>query len=376
MTGPIVARDPGVGFGSSALPPNSKRLQGAADARNRPASCSPLCEQADNKADAVSCDRLHVIVLAAGKGTRMKSDLAKVLHPVFFRPMVCHVLDAVDPLGPEETVVVTGHQAERVEEELSSYELTFVRQTEQLGTGHAVLTTESSFSGKSGIALILCGDTPLIRPSTLQAMLGEHRDQQGTLTVMTTIAHDPSHYGRIVINEQGGIERIVEEKDANEAERRIQEVNAGIYCVDLAFLFAALRQVGTDNKQGEVYLTDIVTIARRQGLGVSRFLCPDPVEITGVNSRIELARANSIMQQRRNQALMLAGVTMIDPGSIFIENSVVVGRDTEIHSHCVLAGNTIIGQGCRLEPFSKLVDCRVGERTVIKSFSDLRDQVV
>ena len=322
-------------------------------------------------------DCLHVIVLAAGKGTRMKSDLAKVLHPVFFRPMVSHVLEAVGPLGTEKIVVVTGHQAERVEEAVSSSPgLTFVRQTEQLGTGHAVLTTESSFAGQSGIALILCGDTPLIRTSTLEAMLDEHRRQQGMLTVMTTMVDDPSHYGRIVGSAQGGIERIVEEKDADEAERRIQEVNAGIYCVDLAFLFAALRQVGTDNKQGEVYLTDIVTIARRQGLGVSRFVCPDPVEITGVNSRVELARANSIMQQRRNQELMLAGVTMIDPGSIFIEQSVVVGRDTEIHSHCVLAGNTVIGQGCRLEPFSKLVDCWVGERTVIKSFSDLHDQVI
>jgi len=321
-------------------------------------------------------DSIHVIVLAAGKGTRMKSDLAKVLHPVFFAPMVCHVLDAVRHLAPAETVVVTGHQAARVEEVLASYPVTFARQGEQLGTGHAVLTAEGSLHGKNGVVVILCGDTPLILPATLQAMVESHLRQQSTLTVMTTIVPDPTHYGRIVANPQGGIERIVEEKDAGEVERKILEVNAGIYCVDLAFLFAALKQVGTDNKQGEVYLTDIVAIARRQGLEVGRFVCPDPLEITGVNSRVELARANTFMQQRRNQALMLAGVTMMHPDSIFIENSVVIGRDTEIHSHCVLAGNTVIGESCRLEPFCKLVDCRVQDRRIIKSFSDLYKQEI
>lgn len=321
-------------------------------------------------------ESIYVIVLAAGKGTRMKSDLAKVLHQVFFAPMVCHVIECVRSLVPDEIVVVTGHQAERVEEALASYPVSFVRQREQLGTGHAVLTTEESLCGRSGLGLILCGDTPLIRPTTLQAMVDSHRHQQRTLTVMTTIVDDPTHYGRVVVTAEGGIERIVEEKDADEDERRIREVNAGIYCVDLAFLFAALRQVGTDNKQGEVYLTDIVAIANRQGNTVGSFACPDPLEIIGVNSRVELARVNMIMQQRRNQALMLAGVTMIHPDSIFIENSVSVGRDTEIHSHCLLAGSTMIGEGCRLEPFCKLVDCRVQARAVVRSFSDLSGQVV
>ncbi len=321
-------------------------------------------------------DSIYVIVLAAGKGTRMKSDLAKVLHPVFFAPMVCHVLDSVRLLAPEQTVVVTGHQAERVEEVLASYQVEFVRQREQLGTGHAVLATAETLRARHGIALIVCGDTPLIKASTLQSMVDSHLRQQRTLSVMTTIVDDPTHYGRIVANAECGIERIVEEKDADEGERRICEVNAGIYCVDLDFLFAALRQVGTDNQQGEVYLTDIVAIARQERHEVGRFVCPDPLEIIGVNSRIELARANSIMQQRRNQALMLAGVTMIHPDSIFIENSVRIGRDTEIHSHCVLAGNTVIGKGCRLEPFCKLVDCLVQDRAVIKSFSDLCNQTI
>lgn len=316
------------------------------------------------------------IVLAAGKGTRMKSDLAKVLHPVFFSPMVCHVLNSLAALDVHETVVVTGHQAERVEKALAAYSVTFVHQQEQLGTGHAVLSTKEALADRRGVALILCGDTPLIKIGTLKAMVDTHRLGHSDLTVMTTVVEDPTHYGRIVMDAQGGLERIVEEKDADAAERLIQEVNAGIYCADLSFLFAALNQVGTENSQGEVYLTDIVAIARREGRMVSRFPCPDPLEITGVNSRIELARANAVMQERRNEGLMLSGVTMIDPGSIFVEPSVEIGRDTEIHSHCLLAGQTVIGQGCRIEPFTRLADCRVRDGAVIRSFSDLRDAVI
>jgi len=307
----------------------------------------------------------------------MKSERAKVLHPVFFAPMICHVLAAVRPLAPAETVVVTGHQAEQVEAVVSSYDaVRFVRQRQQLGTGHAVLITEEALGGKQGLVVILCGDTPLIRAETLQDFVDSHRRGVGVLTVMTAIVPDPSHYGRIVTNAQGGIERIVEEKDADAEQRAIGEINGGIYCADLSFLFAALKQVGTDNQQGEVYLTDIVAIARRQGREVGRFICPDPLEITGVNSRVELAVANTIMQQRRNQALMLAGVTMIHPDSIFVENSVQIGRDTEIHSHCLLTGQTVVGEGCRIEPFCSLIDCRLGDGVCIKSFSNLHGQEV
>lgn len=320
-------------------------------------------------------DELYAIVLAAGKGTRMKSDLAKVLHPVFFKPMVCHVLEAIRGVGPEQTIVVTGHQAEQVEATIAPFAVSCVRQQEQLGTGHAVLSAEEQLAGKKGVALILCGDTPLIQTATLRAMIKHHHLHQSTITVMTTVVEDPTNYGRIVANDHDVIERIVEEKDADAVERAIREINAGIYCVDLAFLFSALREVGTDNTQGEVYLTDIVAIAGRKGLAVTRFACDDPLEIVGVNSRVELARANGVMQQRRNQALMLAGVTMIDPASIFVAHGVSVGRDTEIHSHCVLAGETVIGQGCRLESFCKLTDCQISDKAVIPSFADLQGEV-
>lgn len=306
----------------------------------------------------------------------MKSDLPKVLHPVFFAPMVCHVLNAVHNLTPVETVVITGHQAEQVESVLRDFPVSFARQDVQSGTGHAVLMAEGQLADRTGTALILCGDTPLVKPSTLRAMLDAHHRQQNTLSVMTTFVDDPANYGRIVTNTQNSIERIVEEKDASPEERQIREVNAGIYCADLTFLFAALKQVGTDNKQGEVYLTDIVGIARQEGHEVGHFVCADPLEITGVNSRIELARANMIMQQRRNNELMLSGVTMMHPDSIFVEHSVSIGKDTEIHSHCLLEGNTVIGEGCRLGPFCHLSNCQVQDQAVIDSFTQLRDQMI
>lgn len=319
---------------------------------------------------------LFAIVLAAGKGTRMKSDLPKVLHPVFFAPMVCHVLDALHELKPVETVVITGHQAEQVESVLAGQPVRFARQNEQNGTGHAVLMAEEALGDNTGTALILCGDTPLVTSSTLRAMIDAHHRQKSAISVMTTFVDDPTNYGRIVTNDHNSIERIVEEKDATPHERQIREINAGIYCVDLAFLFSALRKVGTDNKQGEVYLTDIVGIARNEGHEVGHFVCADPLEITGVNSRVELARANVIMQQRRNVELMVSGVTMLHPDSIFVENSVKIGRDTEIHSHCLLEGDTVIGEGCRIGPFCHLSNCQVPDRVVIKSFVNLRDQMI
>lgn len=306
----------------------------------------------------------------------MKSDLPKVLHPVFFAPMVCHVLETIGHLNPVETVVITGHQAEKVEKALEDFPVRFARQNVQMGTGHAVLMAEESFKDMTGTVIILCGDTPLIKDTTLRAMVAGHHSQQSTLSVMTTIVDDPANYGRIVTDGQNSIKCIVEEKDASPSERQIREVNAGIYCVDLSFLFSALRQVGTDNKQGEIYLTDIVGIARKEGHEVGHFVCADPLEITGVNSRVELAQANVIMQQRRNQELMLAGVTMIHPDSIFVEKSVTIGQDTEIHSHCLLEGSTVIGKECHLGPFCHLNNCQVQDRAIVNSFAKLSDQVI
>jgi bifunctional UDP-N-acetylglucosamine pyrophosphorylase/glucosamine-1-phosphate N-acetyltransferase len=311
---------------------------------------------------------IYAIVLAAGKGTRMKSGRAKVLHEVLFAPMVSHVLDSLAELGASP-VVVTGHQAEKVEDALTAYDASFVRQHEQLGTGHAVLATEDALVGKTGMVLILCGDTPLVRPQTLRQMTESHVKNQNCLTVMTTVLDNPTNYGRIVCGDAGEVQRIVEEKDASEKERQIAEVNAGMYCVEIAALFAALHQVGADNAQGELYLTDIIEIIKNDGARVGKFVCQDKDEILGVNSRVELEAANDIMRQRVNREFMLAGVSLVGSASIYIEKTVSIGLDTTIMGNCYLTGKTVIGSGCRIGPFCNLHNCDIKEGSTVPSFS-------
>ena len=245
-------------------------------------------------------ERIKAIVLAAGKGTRMKSSKAKVMHEVFFAPMLHHVLNAIMPLGLESSVVVTGHQAEAVENSLNDYDVVFARQEKQIGTANAVLAAEKFYRDFEGTVLIICGDTPLVRAETLQAMVAAHSTSEAILTVMTTNMPDPANYGRIVTDDQGNLLRIVEEKDASLAEKEIKEINAGIYCVDGSFLLNGLHEIGSDNRQGEYYLTDLIEVARKNGLSVNRYICEDPLEVLGVNSKMELARANTVFQMRQN----------------------------------------------------------------------------
>lgn len=241
---------------------------------------------------------ITAIILAAGKGTRMKSSLAKVLHELGSRPMIHHVLDAVKGSDCDETVVVIGHQGKDVAEVCAGYPARFVEQKEQLGTGHAVLATAEAVAREKGVVLILCGDTPLIRSTTLQAMLDQHLAGNHFLTVMTTCLDDPLNYGRIIKDDTNRVVAIVEEKDASDEQRRINEVNTGIYCVDRDFLFNALREVGTDNAQGEVYLTDIVGMAHAQGRPVDSFRCDDSAEVFGINSRQQLEQAEILLKER------------------------------------------------------------------------------
>jgi bifunctional UDP-N-acetylglucosamine pyrophosphorylase/glucosamine-1-phosphate N-acetyltransferase len=313
---------------------------------------------------------ITAIILAAGKGTRMKSSRAKVLHEVFFKPMLHHVLDAVQDAGIEKTVVVVGHQAESVVHCLGGYTFTPVRQAEQLGTGHAVLCAEDACAACETV-LILCGDTPLIRPDTLRAMISHHRDMRSPLTLMTTLVADPYGYGRIITNDNEQVTGIVEEKDATPDQRRIREINAGIYLVDRQYLFGALRQVGTDNSQGEVYLTDIVAIANRQGHTVNRFIHSEPVDVLGVNSRVELAQAHAELQRRRNTELMLAGVTMYGPETIYIAQGIPVGQDTIIHPGVQITGNSSVGIGCLIEAGVFLHDCTIANNAIISAWSSL-----
>jgi bifunctional UDP-N-acetylglucosamine pyrophosphorylase/glucosamine-1-phosphate N-acetyltransferase len=244
---------------------------------------------------------VYGLVLAAGLGTRMKSSKAKVLHEVHGKPMLLHVMDTIKKLSLDYTYVIVGHQREKVAELLSGYKAGCIIQAEQLGTGHAVLCAEKELINTGGSVLILSGDVPLIRAETLQAMIADHARNKPVLTLMTTIMDDPTNYGRIVRSSQGRLQGIVEEKDASAKQKKIREINAGIYCAEIPFLFKALQKIGTDNKQGEMYLTDIVKIAIDSGLRVDTFTGASSEEVLGINSRDELARANEYLKQLSNE---------------------------------------------------------------------------
>lgn len=314
---------------------------------------------------------LSIVILAAGKGTRMKSGKAKVLHPVFGAPMVHHVLDATNDLHALQTVVIVGHQRESVVGALTGYDITPVIQQEQLGTGHAVLIAEHAVPTDVETVMILCGDTPLIQPDTLQEMYLAHTQSGVAVTVMTTLLDNPTNYGRILCDDNDRVIGIVEEKDATSEQKKINEINAGIYCVNRRFLFDALKKVGTDNSQGEVYLTDIVGLAVGQGLVVEKYVAPRSGDVLGVNSRVELALANSELQMRRNEVLMLQGVTLQSPESITISSDSTVGRDCLVEKGATITHHSHLGEQCLIEQGAILRNCTLGNRVVIGAYSVL-----
>ncbi len=320
--------------------------------------------------------QLSVIILAAGKGTRMKSSQAKVLHEVFFAPMVHHVLEATEPLAPEKTVVVVGHQQNLVRDALANFDVSFACQEEQLGTGHAVQVSSDHFDDSPGVVMILCGDTPLIRTNTLDAMINQHLEYQRDLTLMTTILDDPLNYGRIISDKDGNVTKIVEQKDASTTEKDIREINGGIYCVDKKFLFSALQYVGTDNNQGEVYLTDIVQLAVDAGMTVGKYIAPDPIEILGVNSRLELSKAQIELQLRHNYILMSNGVTMYNPESIRISPSATIEKDTIIEANVIISGDSALGESCLVKQGAIIEDSTLGFGVVVGPYSCIFGQAL
>lgn len=308
---------------------------------------------------------LSTIILAAGKGTRMKSSRAKVLHEVFFAPMVHHVVRAILPLEAGKNIAVVGHQAEQVRAALAGFPVACVEQRQQNGTGHAVLAAGQAVPAECADVLILCGDTPLVRSGTLRDMVAAHKEKGADLTLLTTRMDDPFGYGRVLQDAAGGVRAIIEEKDASDEERRITEVNGGIYCVGRSFLFSALQEITPDNSQHELYLTDIVGIAVSAGRKVERFQHGDASEILGINSREQLARAHGILTHRRNRQLMVDGVTILDPATTYIAPEVSIGADTVVHPQVQILGRSRVGEGAVISSCSVLTDCTVAAAGVV-----------
>jgi len=310
-------------------------------------------------------DARYAIILAAGKGTRMKSKLYKVLHPVSGQPMVEHIINRVSETNPDQIITIVGHGAEQVKAQLgerSEYAL----QAEQLGTGHAVLQAASFLQGKEGTTLVISGDTPLLTTETLNNLFEYHQGKNASATILTAQAEDPTGYGRIIRDHIGIVEKIVEQKDTTPEEALVQEINTGTYCFDNQALFEALNKVGTDNAQGEYYLTDIIEILKDAGKTVAAYQTEDFDESMGVNDRIALAKANELMRQRINKMHMVNGVSFVDPATTYIDAGVEIGSDTVIEAGVQLQGKTVIGSDCVIGAHSRIVDSVIEDHVVVE----------
>ncbi len=311
-------------------------------------------------------NEIGVILLAAGQGTRMKSTLPKVLHQLAGKPLLLHALATARCLEPSRLAVVIGHGGEIVKRALPAPGVTWVTQEKQLGTGHAVSCAQQAFDGFSGDVMILSGDVPLISEGTLRRMIEHHRGQGAALTLLTAALVSPAGYGRVLRNHEGEIKGIVEEKDATLAQRQIEEVNAGVYVASPQFLFAALAQVNNENRQKEYYLPDIVGIGLRQGGKITTVKVQDAREIMGVNTREELASMEKHLQEKINRQWMAAGVTLKDPQTTYIEEDVVIGRDTFIGPNTHLRGRTVIGERCQIDGSAYLTDVEIGDEVHLR----------
>lgn len=311
---------------------------------------------------------LHVVILAAGKGTRMRSARPKVLHRVAGLPMIDYVMTAAQSLAPRTTTVVVGHMKELLRQGLEQYpQLSFVTQEPQLGTGHALLQTAGVLESENGFVLLLSGDVPLLKGHTLTSLVQKHQESKAAATVLTAIVDQPYGYGRVV-RVKGRISRIVEERDASPAQRKLHEINSGVYVFSLAPLFESLRGLATGNTQGEYYLTDLISTYRRRRLGVETVVLDDPNEIRGINSRSELAEASRIVRQKKNEELMAAGVTIEDPATTYVDDGVVIGADTVLHPGVHLEGRTQIGKACEIHAGVRIVNSVLDDHVTVQNF--------
>ncbi|NHM26572.1 bifunctional UDP-N-acetylglucosamine diphosphorylase/glucosamine-1-phosphate N-acetyltransferase GlmU [Desulfofundulus sp. TPOSR] len=308
---------------------------------------------------------LAAVILAAGKGTRMKSDLPKVMHKVCGRPMIEYVLDAVRGAGAEEIVVVAGFGGDLVARTVRD-RAQVVYQHQQLGTAHALLQAAPLLAGFPGTILVACGDTPLVTAGTLARLAAAHAAAGARATVLTACLEDPTGYGRVIRDKGGRVQKIVEQRDATPGELAVREVNTGIYCFSAPGLFDALSAIKSENAQGEHYLTDIIGHYVQQGEPVAALKVEDAREVEGVNDRRQLARVESYLRRQIVEELMLSGVTVMDPATTFIDRDVKIGRDTVIYPFTIIEGDTIIGKHCIIGPGSRLINVQAGEGVVIE----------
>jgi len=308
---------------------------------------------------------LTVLILAAGKGTRLKSTLPKVLHLLAGKPLIEHVVRAALPLNPSATCVVVGYEGGRVQAAISHLSLQSVAQEPQLGTGHAVQVAAAFWKPNKGNLLVLSGDVPLISTQTLQRLLEQHSQSGASATLLSTKLNEAAGYGRLIRGADGNVERIVEHKDATEAERQISEINTGIYCFTIADLAQIIDKLAAENSQKEYYLTDCIGLLRMQNKRVGAVVCEDSSEVNGINSRSELAELEHIVRQKKLKQLMGDGVTIIDPVSTYVEPDVQVGPDSVLYPNVFLENATVIGAGCRIYPNVRITSSTIEDGAVV-----------
>jgi bifunctional UDP-N-acetylglucosamine pyrophosphorylase/glucosamine-1-phosphate N-acetyltransferase len=329
-----------------------------------------------------------ILILAAGLGTRMKSRRAKVLHEVAGRPLVCHVVRAASELSPEALFIVVGHQADDVESVVrqeasvlsdrrsADFDLQFILQEQQHGTGHAVMAARDQLKGRPGPLVILAGDGPMIQGATLGRLVDTHAAERNDVTLLTVCMDDPHGYGRIIRDDGGRFVRCVEQKDASPEEKAVQEVAVSIYCFNTPALLEGLDGLTTNNAQGEYYLTDVPRVMLGQGRRVGLVRHSDPGEVLGVNTRVELAELDRKLRARKLQELMLSGVTIVDPASTYVDQDVEIGQDTIIHPQVIIEGATRIGSDCTVSSWTRIRNCSIGNSVTIRNSCVLEDSTI
>ncbi|MBU0702659.1 MAG: bifunctional UDP-N-acetylglucosamine diphosphorylase/glucosamine-1-phosphate N-acetyltransferase GlmU, partial [Chloroflexi bacterium] len=310
--------------------------------------------------------KLAGVILAAGQGTRMKSDLPKVLHPLGGQPMLIHALNTARALTSAKPILVVGRGAQAVREMVGD-DATFVEQAERLGTGHAVLQARESLQGQTDLVLVSCADMPLLTVETLCRMVEQQQQNSGPITMLTFVSGDPRGFGRVIRDENGAVTKIVEEAVATPEQLAVRELNTSAYCFDAEWLWSRVDQIPLSLPKREYYLTDLVEMAVAEGLRVEAVITPDATEALGINTRVHLAEAECVLRQRVNERWMLDGVTIVDPATAYIEPDVTIGRDTVVWPNTHLRGQTTIGERCHIGPNTIVVDCHIGDRCRVLS---------